>query len=88
MTHKLFECNACGYVIFVPEGARDPDWCPQCRSVMSRASDHDGPAGDDHACDECGYAFRTPLGAQPPYKCASCNRTFPSEPNKRVGHKL
>ena len=88
MAHRLFECNACGYCIFVSEDAHAPGWCPVCRSRMSHAADRHDPPGADYTCDACGYAFRLPEGADPPYKCADCNRTFPSEPNKRVRHKL
>jgi predicted Zn-ribbon and HTH transcriptional regulator len=88
MAHKLYECNSCGYVIFVAGEQREPDWCPACRSRMSHAGDEHDPPGQDYVCDECAYAFRTPQGANPPYKCASCNRTIPNEPNKRVNHRL
>ena len=88
MSHRLYECNACSYAIFADEAARAPAWCPICRSLMSPAGGESAPEGADYACPECGYAFRVPRGSAPAYKCAACNYTFPSQPNKRVDHKL
>ena len=88
MAQTVYECNACSYTIAVAPDARAPAMCPVCRSRMSPAGQGDPQPGTDYECGQCQYRFRVPQGGDPAYKCAACNFTFPSEPNKRVDHKL
>lgn len=88
MPTQGFECNSCGYVL-VAEGAGSKSvWCPRCRATMDETAVDPGPECGKYACPECGFSFCVPGGAQPPYKCPRCNYTFPSEPGRRVDHKL
>ncbi|HOO57423.1 MAG TPA: hypothetical protein PLN69_11405 [bacterium] len=88
MSLKSFECNSCSYIIFMDENQDSPSWCPSCRSTMSEAGIEGPEECVEYRCEECGAEFCTPPGAMEPYKCPSCNYTFPSNPNRRVKHKL
>lgn len=83
-----YECNSCGYTLFMDAGTRKPSWCPSCRATMYPV-DLPAPANcAEHVCEECGVKFRTAPETMAPYKCPSCNQTFPSTPDRRLKHKL
>ena len=84
MAYKLYECGSCRYEIFAGADAKEPDFCPFCRSLMNPAGEEELPAGKDYKCEECGYEFRVPAGGAEAYKCARCNFTFPREPFKHA----
>ena len=88
MEKKAYECNSCGYTIFVVEDDGKDNACPTCRSNMFRADIPKPDSCAEYACEECGAKFCVPEGAMNPYKCPRCNSTFPATPDRNVKHKL
>jgi DNA-directed RNA polymerase subunit RPC12/RpoP len=88
MIGEGYECNSCSYILFVEDNIHKSLWCPSCRATLYPA-DIEKPADCvSYECAECGARFGVPKGAHPPYKCPRCNYTFPSNPDRRVRHKL
>ncbi len=88
MVMQGYECNSCGYLVFVPEAERKSLWCPNCRATLYATGVPMPENGAGVRCDECGAEFSVPAEARPPYKCIRCNYTFPSTPFRSVRHKL
>ncbi len=84
---RAFQCRGCGTVVFVPEEAPDPLWCPLCRLGLVEVHLEPPPNLKQWHCPECGADF----WMQPdeaPYKCAYCNYTFPSTERRLFKEKL
>ena len=90
MSGEGYECNSCSYILIIEDGVKKSLWCPNCRATMYPAEIENEAAADfaGYECGECGARFRAPRGRRAPYKCPRCNYTFPSNPDRRVRHKL
>ena len=84
---RAFECRSCGYLLFVPEGAEDPLWCPYCRSGMVEIQVEPPENLQEVICPECEYRFFIRPGA-PLYKCPACNFTFQTTPGRHFDERL
>ncbi len=83
-----YECNSCSYTLGAENVGHKSIWCPSCRATMYEAALEVGEDWPGYTCPECGFSFCVSPKARPPYKCPRCNYTFPSEPYRKVEHKL